>query len=116
MARLTSDGPALGAFHETYDLWLLPTVAGPPPRIGELALPKLQQLVLPLQIAIAVVTAPGSTALPMTVSFRASLSRVLSHCKAPRIFLLCPAPEAYTRLHGLDACFWRNAAACPSLC
>jgi amidase len=39
---------ALGAFHETYDLWLLPTVAGPPPRIGELGLPKLQQRVLPL--------------------------------------------------------------------
>ena len=39
---------ALGAFHETYDMWLLPTVAGPPPRIGELALPKLQQRVLPL--------------------------------------------------------------------
>jgi amidase len=39
---------ALGAFHERYDLWLLPTVAGPPPRIGELALPKLQQRVLPL--------------------------------------------------------------------
>jgi amidase len=39
---------ALGVFHETHDLWLLPTVAGPPPRIGELALPKLQQRVLPL--------------------------------------------------------------------
>jgi amidase len=39
---------ALGAFHQTYDLWLLPTVAGPPPRIGELALPKLQQRVLPV--------------------------------------------------------------------
>ncbi len=39
---------ALGAFHETYDLWLLPTAAGPPPRIGELALPKLQQRILPI--------------------------------------------------------------------
>ena len=39
---------ALGAFHETYDLWLLPTVAGPPPRIGELGLPALQQRVLPI--------------------------------------------------------------------
>ena len=39
---------ALGAFHASYDLWLLPTVAGPPPRIGELGLPKLQQRVLPL--------------------------------------------------------------------
>ncbi len=39
---------ALGAFHAKYDLWLLPVVAGPPPRIGEFALPKLQQRVLPL--------------------------------------------------------------------
>jgi amidase len=39
---------ALGAFHERYDLWLLPTVAGPPPRIGELALPKAQQRLVPL--------------------------------------------------------------------
>ena len=39
---------ALGQFHETYDLWLLPTVAGPPPRIGELALPKAQQRILPI--------------------------------------------------------------------
>jgi len=39
---------ALGAFHTTYDLWLLPTVAGPPPRIGELALPKIQQRILPV--------------------------------------------------------------------
>jgi amidase len=39
---------ALGAFHQRYDLWLLPTVAGPPPKIGELRLPKLQQRVLPL--------------------------------------------------------------------
>jgi amidase len=39
---------ALGLFHETYDLWLLPTVAGPPPRIGELALPKVQQRILPI--------------------------------------------------------------------
>ncbi len=27
---------ALGKFHQTYDLWLLPTVAAPPARIGEL--------------------------------------------------------------------------------
>ena len=39
---------ALGAFHARYDLWLLPTVAGPPPRIGEMKLPRLQQRVLPL--------------------------------------------------------------------
>jgi amidase len=39
---------ALGTFHDTYDLWLLPTVAGPPPRIGELALPKPQQMILPI--------------------------------------------------------------------
>ncbi len=39
---------ALGIFHETHDLWLLPTVAGPPPRIGELGLPALQRRVLPM--------------------------------------------------------------------
>jgi amidase len=39
---------ALGAFHDTYDLWLTPTVAGPPPRIGELGLPRAQQIALPL--------------------------------------------------------------------
>jgi amidase len=39
---------ALSTFHETYDLWLLPTAAGPPPCIGELALPRAQQMVLPI--------------------------------------------------------------------
>jgi amidase len=39
---------ALGAFHERFDLWLLPTAAGPPPRIGELALPLWQQSLLPI--------------------------------------------------------------------
>jgi amidase len=39
---------ALGEFHSRYDLWMLPTVAGPAPRIGELALPKAQQIVLPV--------------------------------------------------------------------
>ena len=43
---------ALGQFHETFDLWLTPTVAGPPPRIGELALPKVQQLILPVLRAL----------------------------------------------------------------
>jgi amidase len=43
---------ALGAFHESYDLWLLPTVAGKPPCVGELALPKLQQIVLPMLRAL----------------------------------------------------------------
>ncbi len=33
---------ALGHFHQTYDLWLLPTVAAPPARIGELDTPKSQ--------------------------------------------------------------------------
>ena len=33
---------ALGQFHKTYDLWLLPTVAAPPARIGELSTPKSQ--------------------------------------------------------------------------
>ncbi len=39
-------GRALGRFHARYDLWLLPTAAGPPPRIGELALPPLQRAAL----------------------------------------------------------------------
>jgi amidase len=39
---------ALGTFHEKYDLWMTPTTAGPPPRIGELALPKIQQRILPV--------------------------------------------------------------------
>ncbi len=33
---------ALARFHQTYDLWLLPTVAAPPARIGELDTPKGQ--------------------------------------------------------------------------
>ncbi|MEJ0048415.1 MAG: hypothetical protein WDN04_21570 [Rhodospirillales bacterium] len=43
---------ALGRFHATYDVWLLPTVAGPPPRIGELALPRAQQRILPVLRAL----------------------------------------------------------------
>jgi amidase len=43
---------ALGAFHERFDLWLLPVVAGPPPRIGELGLPPLQQRILPVLRAL----------------------------------------------------------------
>lgn len=39
---------ALGAFHERYDLWLLPTVAAPPARIGELGLPRAQRMILPV--------------------------------------------------------------------
>jgi amidase len=39
---------ALGQFHAIYDLWLLPTVAAPPPRIGELGLPRAQQILLPV--------------------------------------------------------------------
>jgi amidase len=37
---------ALGRFHATYDLWMLPAVAAPPARIGELDLPRVQQRVL----------------------------------------------------------------------
>jgi amidase len=33
---------ALARFHQSYDLWLLPTVAAPPARIGELDTPKSQ--------------------------------------------------------------------------
>ncbi len=43
---------ALGRFHATYDLWMLPTVAAPPPRIGELDLPRAQQRVLPVLRAL----------------------------------------------------------------
>ncbi len=39
---------ALGAFHQTYDLLLTPTVAAPPALIGELALPRAQQILLPI--------------------------------------------------------------------
>jgi amidase len=37
---------AMGAFHQRYDLWLLPTVAAPPARIGELATPAPQRRLL----------------------------------------------------------------------
>jgi amidase len=43
---------ALGAFHTEYDLWLLPTAAAPPARIGELALPRAQQVILPVLRAL----------------------------------------------------------------
>ncbi len=43
---------ALAAFHARYDLWLLPTVAAPPARIGELELPKAQKRVLALLSAL----------------------------------------------------------------
>lgn len=37
---------ALGQFHQTYDLWLLPTVAAPPARIGELDTPASQRAMM----------------------------------------------------------------------
>ena len=43
---------ALAAFHARHDLWLLPTVAAPPARIGELELPKTQKRVLKLISAL----------------------------------------------------------------
>ena len=43
---------ALGRFHATYDLWMLPTVAAPPARIGELDLPRVQRRVLPVLRAL----------------------------------------------------------------
>lgn len=53
-ARLAWNGfaRALGAFHAEHDLWMLPTVAGPPPHIGELRLPAWQQRVLPVLRAL----------------------------------------------------------------
>lgn len=37
---------ALGRFHAQYDLYLTPTLASPPPRIGELVLPPLEKLAI----------------------------------------------------------------------
>lgn len=53
-ARLawTQFSRALGAFHETYDLFLLPTVAAPPARIGELATPPGQLKAMALLKAV----------------------------------------------------------------
>jgi len=43
---------ALGRFHQTYDLYLTPTTAQPPNRIGELATPPLQQLAAKLVLSL----------------------------------------------------------------
>jgi amidase len=43
---------ALGAFHQTYDLYLTPTAAQPPNRIGELATPPLQQVAAKVVLAL----------------------------------------------------------------
>jgi amidase len=43
---------ALGRFHQTYDLYLTPTTAQPPNRIGELATPPLQQLAAKVVLAL----------------------------------------------------------------
>ena len=53
-ARLAWNGlaRALGTFHETYDLLLLPTVAAPPARIGALATPVAQLRIIRLLRAL----------------------------------------------------------------
>lgn len=43
---------AMGQFHQTYDLYLTPTTAQPPNRIGELATPPLQQVAAKLVLAL----------------------------------------------------------------
>jgi amidase len=45
---------ALGRFHETYDLYLTPSTAMPPSRIGELAMPAGQQAALRLILRLGV--------------------------------------------------------------
>jgi amidase len=43
---------ALGRFHQTYDLYLTPTAAQPPNRIGELATPPLQHVAAKVVLAL----------------------------------------------------------------
>ena len=43
---------ALGRFHQTYDVYLTPTAAQPPNRIGELATPPLQQVAAKFVLAL----------------------------------------------------------------
>jgi amidase len=43
---------ALGKFHQTYDLYLTPTAAQPPNRIGELATPPLQRVAARVVLAV----------------------------------------------------------------
>ena len=45
---------ALGAFHQHYDLLMLPSVAMPPSKIGELELPAGEQLALKLALRLGV--------------------------------------------------------------
>ena len=48
---------ALGRFHASYDLWLLPTNAGPPPRIGALDQPPVRRAALALALRLPVARA-----------------------------------------------------------
>jgi amidase len=43
---------ALGRFHQTYDLYLIPTTAQPPNRIGELATPPAQRIAASVVLAL----------------------------------------------------------------
>ena len=45
---------ALGRFHQTYDLYLIPTTAMPPSRIGELDMPAAQQAALKVILRLGV--------------------------------------------------------------
>ncbi len=51
-ARWNDYARALGQFHQTFDLYLTPTTAQPPNRIGELATPPLQRAAAQLVLAL----------------------------------------------------------------
>lgn len=51
-ARWNDYARALGRFHQSYDLYLTPTAAQPPNRIGELATPPLQQVAAKIVLAL----------------------------------------------------------------
>jgi amidase len=52
-ARWNDYARALGLFHQTYDLYLTPTTAQPPNRIGELDTPPLQRAAAQLVLALS---------------------------------------------------------------
>lgn len=54
---------ALGQFHQRYDAWLTPTMAGPAPRHGETDLPKALALVLDLLVSTGVLRLLAGTPL-----------------------------------------------------
>ncbi len=93
---------ALGAFHRSYDLFLLPTVAAPPARIGELDLPAGQRR------ALAVVNALHGAGLMLKTGVLETLARDslirtpftqlsnLTHTPSMSVPLAMSAPRAGT--------------------